>query len=197
MRIGVFGGSFNPVHNGHLRLASHAASELNLNKVVFIPSHLTPLKDEKGLLPAPLRVRLLRQALKYRPLFSVSLCEVRRGGLSYTVDTLKALKKRFKGATLFFLCGADTLKNISRWKNLDRVMGLCCFTVLSRPGHRPRARKDRRMLYVPLDALPVSSSEVRRRLKAGQSVKGLVPGETLRTLTGYYRRTGKGLRARK
>ncbi len=196
MRIGVFGGSFNPVHAGHLKLASHAVSELNLDKVLFVPSHVTPLKKEEELLPGALRVRLLRRALRRHRLFSLSLSEMTRGGVSYTVDTLAHFKKKFKGATLYFLCGADTLKALSRWKDPERVLRLCRFTVFSRPGEG-RFKKDGRILCVPLDALPVSSSEVRRRLVAGRSVKGLVPKEILTPLERYYRERRKGKNGKK
>ncbi len=186
MRIGIFGGSFNPVHAGHLKLASHAASELNLQRVIFVPSRVNPLKNEQELLPAAFRVRLLRLALRGHRVFSVSLCELARGGRSYTVDTLEYFRKKFKGATLYFLCGADTMKGLSRWKKPGRVLELCRFTVFSRPGHG-RLRKDKRILRVPLDALPVSSSEVRRRLNEGLSVRGLVPKEILKPIENYYR----------
>ena len=191
-KIGVFGGSFNPVHNGHLHLAEFALSEFNLDKVYFVPSHRTPMK--KGdLLPVPVRLRCLREALRGKKRFAVSDEEVRRGGTSYTVDTLRAFKKKFgKGATLYFLAGADNAKNLSRWKSPAEVLKLCRFTILTRPGSSMDARRlpagtclpDRQgqVLQAAFPALDVSSSQVRRRLKAGRDLKGLVPPRVERIL---------------
>src|SRR3989338_7183715 len=125
MRVGIFGGSFSPIHNGHLRLALRAYSELNLDRVIFVPSFLTPLKTQH-LLPAAFRVRLLRWVIKLYPFFSISLCEIKRGAVSYTVDTLRFFKKRFGPKTeLYFLCGKDALKTIPRWKSFDKIVRLC------------------------------------------------------------------------
>ena len=123
MRIGIFGGSFNPIHNGHLKLAREAFSGLNLDKIYFVPSHRTPFKKKEDLFPDPLRLRLLKIALKDRPNFFISLCEMKRKGMSYTVDTLRFFRKRFgKDAQLFFLAGGDTLKNLSRWKSFKEAL---------------------------------------------------------------------------
>src|SRR3989338_4229086 len=117
MRIGIFGGSFNPVHQGHLLLARVAASELNLDKVYFVPSFQNPLKRKETLLPHALRVKLLRTAIQGQPDFRISLLEIQRKGPSYTVDTLKSFRKKFGPQTLlFFLSGSDVLKGIRRWK---------------------------------------------------------------------------------
>ena len=137
MRIGVFGGSFNPVHNGHLRLASYALSELNLNRVIFVPSNQTPLKKKEVLLPAALRLSLLKAAVKKNRSFGVSDCELKRGGMSFTVDTLKAFKKKWgKKTELYFLSGADVVQSLDRWKSPKKVFQLCRFVVVTRPGFK-------------------------------------------------------------
>ncbi len=164
-------------------------SELNLDRVIFVPSFHTPLKSKETLLPATLRIKLLKTALKKLPDFSVSLCEMKRKGVSFTVDTLKLFKRKFgKGAQLFFLCGADTLKNWPRWKSKDKVLELCHFVVMTRPGYRPK-RLPAQAHFMPFDALPVSSSVIRNRLKQHKSIRALVPPETARLLTRYYRNT--------
>ena len=193
MRIGIFGGSFNPVHNGHIRLAREAVSELNLEKVIFVPSFNTPLKSKEVLLPARLRIQLLKTALKAFPDFSISLCEMKRKGVSFTVDTLKFFKRRFgEGASLFFLCGADTLKNLPRWKSKNEVLKLCRFVVMTRPGHLPK-KLPAQVHFMPFDALPVSSSDIRKRLERHQSIRALVPENTARPLARYYqKRKGEG-----
>jgi nicotinate-nucleotide adenylyltransferase len=187
-RIGIFGGSFNPVHNGHLRLAEHALSEFNLDKVYFVPSGRTPLKDPASLLPAALRTSLLREALRGKKAFAVSDCEIRRGGTSYTLDTLKEFRRRLGPApVLYFLCGADTAKNLSRWKSPGKVIKLCRFMILSRPGaakvHTPPG-----VLWAAFPALDISSSDVRARLKAGRSLRGLVPPAVERKLKNSNRK---------
>lgn len=169
MRIGILGGSFNPVHEGHLALARFAHSHLNLDHVYFVPSFETPLKSQKDLLPAPLRVKLLQKALKNRPEFSVSTCEIDREGKSYTVDTLKYFHKKLgQEAVLYFLTGMDSLRNLSRWKSVGQIFKLCRFVVASRPGFK---RMDTKfpILEMPFDAPDISSSEIRKNLKGGST----------------------------
>ncbi len=188
MRIGIFGGSFNPVHHGHLKLAERALEELNLDRVIFVPSSQTPLKTEV-LFPASLRFKLLQIALKKHPRFSVSPCEIRRGGLSFTVDTLKFFKKKFgKKATLYFLAGADTLKRLSRWKSPAAVLALCRFVVLTRPGSSLKQRKlPAGVSFLALDALPISSSDIRKRLNQGKAVSRWMPRAAAVLLSRYLK----------
>jgi nicotinate-nucleotide adenylyltransferase len=161
-----------------LKLAVHAFSELNLDKIIFVPSFHTPFKEKEKLIPGKLRLRLLRAALKEYPHFSVSDCEIKRGGASFTVDTLKFFEKKFgDGATLFFLTGADVLKGLSRWKSPEKVLKLSRFVVATRPGssfketHWP-------ILRMPFDAEDISASDIRKRLKEKRDIRSLVPGRT-------------------
>lgn len=162
MRIGIFGGSFNPVHAGHLKLAFEAMSELNLERVIFVPSRQNPLKGR----PMPERgggdrIARLRKAIKRVPFFSLSFCEIRRKGLSYTVDTLEHFKKKFGNKTvLYFLVGADSLKNFGRWKSPKRILELCRLAFFSRPDY-PAGRLPKGALYIPMDALDISSTRIR------------------------------------
>lgn len=201
MRIGILGGSFNPVHVGHLALARQAMAELNLDRVLFMPSRVTPLKNASTLLPLALRVALLRRALRGRRGFELSLLEARRPGISYTVDTLRALKRRHPDATLYFLTGADSVRTFARWKEHAAIPKLCRFVVCSRPGFRacpclpaggrPGRRAPRAagpFFHLPIDAPDVSSSAVRARLAAGRSVVGLVPPAVVAPLRAHYKR---------
>ena len=169
-RIGIFGGSFNPVHRGHLALASYAVSELNLDKVFFVPAHQNPLKKMEvrhaALLPSSLRMSLLRKAIRGTPKFSVSDIELKRKGISYTVDTLRFFNRKFgKKTQLFFLAGADQLKNFSRWKSPEEVLKLCRFVVATRPGSR-LSTGDKRILRMPMPPIDISSSDIRKKLNS-------------------------------
>lgn len=161
-RIGIFGGSFSPVHEGHLKLAEHAVDELNLDALYFVPSNVTPLKNKAVLMPAKERVRKLRRILKRSPKFKLSLYEVGRPGPSYSVDTIKHFREKFGSKNSFyFISGADTLKNLSRWKNMNEILDLCHFVVGSRPGYRVK-NVPARVLYMPFEALDISSTGIRR-----------------------------------
>ena len=130
MRIGIFGGSFNPVHKGHLKLAQNALSELSLNQIFFVPSYKAPLKAHEKLLSNALRVKLLKAALKGKPHFKLSLCELNRKGTSYTIDTLRFFRKKHgKDTVLFFLSGGDTSGSLRRWKSWKQVLKLCHFVL--------------------------------------------------------------------
>ena len=145
-------------------MAEAARSELNLDRVVFVPAAQSPLKG-RAASPAERRVALLRRALAGRPGLEVSRCEVDRAGVSYTVDTLKAFKKQYgKAAALYFLCGADMVRTFGRWRSFPEVLKLCRFVVLSRPGHRI-GRLPEGAMRLDFDAVDVSSTALRRKKK--------------------------------
>jgi nicotinate-nucleotide adenylyltransferase len=174
LRIGIFGGSFNPVHEGHLKLALEAFSELNLDKVIFVPSFQSPFKTRHDMMPEAVRLRLLKDAVSAYPFFEVSSCELDREGVSYTVDTLKFFRKKYgKDAFLYFLAGADVLKGIDRWKSLDQILKLCRFVILNRAGC-PMPKNDQRFLYLSLDSPDISSTAIRKALNKGR-VKSSTP----------------------
>ena len=178
MRIGILGGSFDPVHSGHLHLAEYAHSELNLDKVYLVPANRNAFKNTSPLLPAALRVKLLKTALKGKKALALSTCDIRRGGNTYTIDTLRDFRRKFGPKTVFyFLAGADNAKSISRWKSSDKVLKLCRFTVLSRPGQK-RVKLPSGALWLDFPALDVSSSEIRQKLKQGRPLGSLVPRGT-------------------
>jgi nicotinate-nucleotide adenylyltransferase len=186
-RIGVYGGSFNPVHNGHVKLAKSALDRLNLDKVLFVPTYRTPLRDVE-MLPPPLRVKMLKAAVKGDRRLEVSAVEVQRKGLSFTVDTLKYLKaKSAPGTVLYFLSGADHPSELRRWRSWSEISKLCRFVVMSRPGH-PVKRLPDGVLYLPFDAIDVSSTQIRERLKARKSVRDLMPDASLAALMEYSRK---------
>ena len=175
MKIGVLGGTFNPVHNGHLALADEACRKLKLQKMVLIPAYIPPHKGNTNLADAKDRHQMLLMAIEGRDLFEVSDIEIKKGGKSYTVETLKELRALYgDSAQIYFIVGSDSLKELPAWKDLDEVLKLARFTVVNRPGFE--------MADIPVGAeavempgIDVSSTEIRRRIKEGASIDGLVP----------------------
>ncbi len=175
MRIGIFGGSFNPIHYGHLRLAEEARETLRLDRVLFIPAGIRPHKPQHGVIEGRHRVTMVRLAIRGHAAFEASDLELRRSGPSYTVETLLTLRHRWgTRARLFFLSGADTLSELKIWKDVDRVLQLCTFVVATRPGYPCRVRR-RGVQTFTMTPLAISASEIRQRLAAGRSVRYLVP----------------------
>lgn len=162
VRIGIFGGSFNPLHHAHLGLAEYAFSELNLDRLIFVPSFQSPLKEQHRFLCPETRLKRVKKAIEQYPCFEVSDIEIRRGGLSYTVDTLVHFKKKFgKDATLFFITGADILPELSRWKNIRKIFTICRFVVASRAGYE-RIPTPYPVIWLNWERRRVSSTELRQ-----------------------------------
>lgn len=174
MRIGILGGTFNPIHNGHLRLASQARRRLGLNKVIFVPANIPPHKLTRDILPAKERYKMVKLAIAGYPCFEASDYEIKSGGTSYSVKTLRAFKKKFgKKAKLFFLTGSDSLQQLASWKDIGRIVKLADFVIASRSGHKIRKFPGIRLISIP--TLDISSTDIRRRIKKGSSIKKLLP----------------------
>jgi len=176
--IGILGWAFNPVHNGHLAIARKAMQRFGLARVIFIPAAVSPFKEEGEHLPARHRLEMLRAALADHPGFELSEIELKRGGRSYTVDTLRELKKENPRARFFLIIGEDNLEGISRWKEIDELTAICRFIVVTRPGWDRNALEGEDKLWADriIDEdgsnlitlkLPVSSSEIRKNLREG------------------------------
>ena len=175
MKLGLFGGSFDPVHLGHLLVAQAAVEELGLDKLFFIPAAQSPFKPENQPAPTPVRLQLLRLALAGRTNCEIDDQEIRRGGISYTVDTLRDCAKKFPGAKLFYLIGTDHVAKLNEWREPNELAKLAEFVVIPRPGEAPanfpQAFHGRLLKGFPL---AVSSQEIRARLKAGLPIEPLV-----------------------
>jgi len=189
MRIGIFGGSFDPVHLGHLRLADCCWRQSRLDRVEFVPAAQQPLKPHGPVASEADRVAMLRLALADRPEFGVSTIEVDRGGVSYTVDTLREIRARQPEATLFFLMGADSLADFPQWRDPEAICRLATPLVVRRVGAAepdfsalrplvPAARLEEiRAAQVEMPATPISSSQIRRLIDEGGDWQSLVPPE--------------------
>jgi len=170
MRIGILGGTFDPIHKGHIRLAQAARRKLRLDKVIFIPANIAPHKKNRGLLPAAERYKMVCLAIKGKPYFGISDYEIKKGGVSYSASTLKAFRKRFgRKAKLFFLTGSDSLPQLKAWKDFDKIRQLAEFIVAVRPRHKAERTNGARIIRIP--ALDISSTDIRERIKKGLSVK--------------------------
>lgn len=176
MKLGLFGGSFDPVHLGHLLVAQAAREELGLDRLFFIPAAQSPFKPEHTPSPAAQRLRLLRLALAGQTGCEIDGQEIGRGGISYTIDTVGDYAHRFPQAQLFYLIGADHVSTLSQWRRAGELAGLVEFVVIPRPGEpvapMPAPFRGRALRGFPLG---VSSSQIRERVQAGLPIDWLVP----------------------
>ncbi len=202
-RIGILGGTFNPIHLGHLAAAEEIGDRLQLDQVLFVPSFLPPHKQEEDLPSAVQRQEMVRLAIAGNPRFVLSDIEINRGGRSYTIDTVDELRRLHRDAELHFITGIDSFLEIRTWKHWQRLLTLCTFVVLSREGTRFRELAALHLVPVPevdLDALDerakrqisvrtpdaslvlvtipryeISSTDIRERVRKGRSIKYLLP----------------------
>lgn len=212
--IGVFGGTFNPIHMGHLRAAEEVAEALELEKVLFVPSAEPPHKDERALAPAALRLEWVRAAIDGNPRFEAEPLEVERGGPSYSVDTLRALGERVAPGRLVFIIGRDAFAEIGGWREPEALFELASFAVMTRPpalagplaewlpplaarlfelgedGVGRHRAAGTWLRLVEISALDVSASDLRARLREGRSVRYLLPEAIRRAVleSGVYER---------
>ena len=177
MRVGVFGGTFDPPHVGHLLVAGDVADTLALDRVLWVPAGTQPFKADQATSPPADRLAMTRLMALADPRFVCDAIEIERGGLSYSVDTLRSLIAREAGATWFLCVGADAFRGFSRWREPGAIVGMATVAVLAREG----AGADSSTLAaapgaveVPVRRVDVSSTEVRARVRAGRSVQGFV-----------------------
>lgn len=180
-KVGILGGTFNPIHIGHLLIAQDALEQAGLDRVVFIPSATPPHKRLEGNASARQRLAMVEAAVAGNPAFSVDDLEIRRGGASYTVETLTELRRREPGTDYYFIIGSDSLPELPTWKDFERLAKLCRFVVVTRPGFEPGSELEPvKPVYVFGHACDVASRDVRARRHRGQSIRYLVPEAVLR-----------------
>ena len=179
-RIGVLGGSFKPIHFGHLLMAQSAKEALKLDKVFFVPVFRSPFKSKNGLSSSDKRLSMVKAAIKGNEGFATYDGELRRKGVSYTVDTLKELAAQNLGAKLFLLMGADNLKSFHRWKDTAGILRLASLIILNRPGFDKNYPKRWPYQKINMPAVDISSSDIRDRLKFKKSIWYLTPKNVIR-----------------
>ncbi len=178
MKIGIFGGSFNPPHYGHLLLGEFARDQYSLNKILFIPSFIPPHKQYQSLASSEHRLVMLQIAIEGNRFFQVSEIEIKRGQVSYTIDTVKQIEQQYPSADLFLIIGIDNLIDFYSWREPQELLDMVQLIVFNRPGYKfediPPTLKDA-VQFVNAPLLGISSSEIRRRVQAGRSIKYTVP----------------------
>ena len=184
MRIGIMGGTFNPIHHGHLILSEYIRIKENLDKVIFIPTGNPPHKDIHDLLDGETRLEMVDLAIKNNPFFKSLDIEVKRETTSYTVDTLRSLKDKYPEHDLYMIIGADNLLSLRTWKEFHRIFSYANFIVADRLGlchedvykeiDRLNQDYDANIIYLDSPVIEISSTLIRQRLKDNLSIKYLV-----------------------
>ncbi len=187
MRLGVFGGTFDPVHYAHLLMAEQCREQRELDRVIFVPAAVPPHKSGHLLTPGLVRIEMLRLAISGHDKFAISTLEVDRGGVNYTVDTLRSLRETHPEADWFFLLGADMLHDLPNWREAAKVCELATIVAVRRAGAlqpdfaclanlvSPERIEHFRQQAVEMPAMELSSTEIRRRVRAGLSIRYMTP----------------------
>ncbi len=185
MRLGLFGGSFDPVHYGHLILAEQCREQCQLDEVWFVPARQPPHKFGLGLSSAADRMKMLQLATFDNPVFQVSDIELRRDGLSYTVETLQQVHEQWPDRELFFLLGADSLLDFPNWREPERIVQLAKLVAVNRGGTEIPDKEQLvvqlgrfifdRVVWVEMPEIKISATDIRQRVRAGRSIRYLVP----------------------
>ena len=204
MTLGILGGTFDPVHLGHIAAADAARDALSLDSIVLIPSRIPPHRQTPATASADDRLAMALLAAETRPGWSVSRIEIDRQGKSYTYDTLVELRQDRGDGQFFFITGADAFAEITTWSRYPAVLDLANFVVVSRPGitldslrervpsaFAHRASSETRVILVEAHTPDISSTEIRRRVRAGEGLSGLVPEEVAGYISAHGLYSGK------
>ena len=196
-RIGIMGGTFDPIHLGHLATAEAVRESLNLQKIIFIPAANPPHKTEKKIASSKHRLNMVELATKSNPFFEVSAMEIERQGLSYSLLTINELREKIE-AEFFFITGADAVNELATWYRAKELLARCNFVVATRGGSslnfKPLeeffgAIAREKIHEIPTPALEISSTEIREKIALGKSIRYLVPDEIVEYIAreGLYR----------
>lgn len=182
-RLGIMGGTFNPIHFGHLVCAEQAREKFDLDAVIFIPAAQPAGKDPREVACGPDRLAMVRLAIQGNPWFDSSDIEQRRGGVTYTVDTLRDLRAHYpENVELFFITGSDSVRNLELWHGAQEMMGLATFIGATRPGYdlnearrHNATQRGLHVEYIAIPALAISSTDLRKRVAEERSIRYLTP----------------------
>ena len=189
-KIGIMGGTFNPIHNGHIALAQAAYDFCGLDEVWFMPSGVSYLKEQKNIVSGQHRLEMTKLAVQGVPYFVYSDMEVCREGYTYTVDTLRLLHEMYPDNDFYFIMGADSLFGLPKWREPEKIADLCTLVAVARDdvdAQELQAQQlliertlDAHVILVPFRKVPISSSNIREKLQKGECVADMVPAEVLR-----------------
>lgn len=177
-QVGLFGGSFNPPHVAHLVIAELICDQFNLDKILWIPNFQSPLKRLEDVAPANQRVEMTRLAIEHNDRFALNEVEVRRKGVSYTVETIRELQERHPDVTFHMIIGSDSLESFGAWHRPDEILERVAMIVFRRPGASavpPPAGFEERVTFADAPLLEISGTTIRNRLHAGRSIRYMVP----------------------
>jgi len=187
-RVGILGGTFNPIHLGHLSIAEEVCKHHHLSKILFIPTYIPPHKYVKDLTEAHHRYQMIKSAISGKSKFEVSDLEIMREGKSYTIDTVQEILDQYgKDCKVFLIMGADSLNELELWKDIKELSQLCHFVIVNRPGFKTDASArlaeiigndnilGMERLSIEIDPVGISSTDIRRRLSDGVEIEGMVP----------------------
>ena len=179
-RLGLFGGTFDPPHLGHLIVAAYVREELGLDRIMFMPAMTPPHKQDREVSPGALRLAMVARAIDGDERFSVSDMEVRRGGVSYTIDTVREVLADAPGTALTVLIGMDNLVDFGSWRDPEGILDLARVAVMTRPGYRAAGGGASFLPQMTLCEVPhigIAARDIRDRVAAGKSIRYLVPAE--------------------
>ena len=175
MKIGILGGTFDPVHNGHMHLAEKISKKLSLDKLIFIPVYIPPHKKGAKVTQARHRYNMLKLAVSGSKIFKLSDMEIKRKGRSYSIETLRRLKRKYgANAELFFITGSDSLGELDKWKDLEEILKLCKFVVVERPGFKTKNPPEN-IIYLKVSAKDISATKIRGLIKTGRHLSDMMP----------------------
>ncbi len=185
MKVGILGGTFDPIHLAHIKMAEEAKDALNLVEVIIVPAGQPMLKTNVRVTPAEHRIQMLRLAVVGKPYLKVSLMEIERPGPSYTVDTIAALKKRYgRKAEIYFILGWDSLAQLAEWREPERIIEMCTLVVVPRPGWtRPNLATleksipgiSKKVIFMDKPRLDISATAIRGKVAKREAIDQLVP----------------------
>lgn len=179
-KIGIFGGTFDPIHNGHLYIAYEAKKQLGLDKIIFVPSGTPPHKNVTNVTEADIRFKMVSMAISHYEYFDIDDYEIKKEGRSYTCETLKHYKDTYDDTKLYFIVGADSLINIDTWKNVNEIVSYSTLTVFKRPGfsvdkilkkkEELKERYNHNVIFFDTLDLDISSTDIKQRIKNNERV---------------------------
>ena len=172
-RVGLYGGTFNPVHNAHLLVADQVENSLCLDRVLLMPDMIPPHVDKKTAIAADHRIAMLKLALQDNPALGLELAEIKRGGVSYTYDTIKELKAQHPNTDYYFIIGGDMVDYLPKWYRINDLLKMVNFVGVRRPGAKNDS--DYPVIWVDVPEVDFASSDIRQRIRDGRSIKYMVP----------------------